>query len=250
MINSNSGPGWSRVSNVGAYAILPFGSMKYDFFSNTVVADKDEMLLPPVNLAGTDTPTLTFDIAEAFRTNTNDMLEVMASTDCGANWVTVFSKSGTALAVWPTAITSNYFPTTAAEWRTEEVSLPGFNNPSVLIKFVTTNDKGNNMFLDNINLSQSNPVGIKTYGQLNYLVEVFPNPSHGETTLMVNAINASDANVQVLNSIGQVVYHSERYLKQGENRLQIDASHFAMGVYSIVIQSEHGKVVKKLTVSE
>ncbi len=250
MVNANDGPGWSRMSNVGAYALLPFGSMKYDFFANPVTADVDEMLLPPINLAGTETPTLTFDIAKAFRTNTNDMLEVMASTDCGATWITVYSKSGTALAVWPTAITSNYFPVSAEEWRTEEVLLPGLNTANVLVKFVTTNDKGNNMFLDNINLSQSNPVGIKSYGMMNYKVEVYPNPSHGETTIMVNAEQASKASVQVLNTIGQLVYSSEKYLNQGENHFNIDASRFAQGVYSVVIESEHGKAVKKLTVSE
>lgn len=250
MVNANSGASWSRVSNVGAYAILPLGSMKYDFFNNTVAGDVDEMLLPPLNLAGGNSPLLTFDIAKAFRTGKNDMLEVMVSSDCGATWITVYSKSGTTLATWPTAISSNYLPVTAAEWRTDSVTLSGFNVANLLVKFVATNDNGNNMYLDNINLSQSDPVGIKTYGMVNYLVDVYPNPSNGETNVMINAVYPSKAELKVLNSIGQVVYVSTENLQLGENLIQLDASRFAHGVYSIVIESEHGKVVKKLTVAE
>jgi hypothetical protein len=250
MKNTNAGPGWSRVSNVGAYAILPLGSMKYDFFNNTLAGDADEMLLPPLDLAGANTPILTFDIAKANRNGKNDMLEVMVSTDCGANWVTVYSKSGAALSVWPTAINSNYLPVTAAEWRTDTVALNGFNVPELLVKFVATNDNGNNMFLDNINLSQSNPVGINTYGMVNYLVDVYPNPSNGETNVLINAIHSSAATVKVVNSIGQVVYTSAQDLAQGENNIKLDASQFAHGIYSIVIESKHGKVVKKLTVTD
>lgn len=250
MVNTNNGVSWSRVSNVGAYAILPLGSMKYDFFNNTVAGDADEMLLPPLNLAGGNSPLLTFDIAKAFRTGKNDMLEVMVSTDCGNTWITVYSKSGTTLATWPTAITSNYLPVTAAEWRTDSVTLSGFNVANLLVKFVATNDNGNNMYLDNINLSQSDPVGIKTYGMVNYLVDVYPNPSNGETNVMINAIYPSKAELKVLNSIGQVVYVSTENLNSGENLIQLDASRFAHGVYSIVVESEHGKVVKKLTVAE
>jgi hypothetical protein len=250
MVNTNAGPGWSRISNVGAYAILPLGSMKYDFFGNTVVGDADEMMLPPIDLDGANTPILTFDIAKANRNGKNDMLEVMVSTDCGANWVTVYSKSGPALSVWPTAINSSYLPVTAAEWRTDTVALTGFNVPELLVKFVATNDNGNNMFLDNINLSQSNPVGINTYGMINYLVDVYPNPSNGETNVLINAIHASAATVKVVNSIGQVVYTSSQALAQGENNIKLDASQFAHGMYSIIIESKHGKVVKKLTVAD
>jgi 3-deoxy-D-arabino-heptulosonate 7-phosphate (DAHP) synthase len=79
---------------------------------------------------------------------------------------------------------------------------------------------------------------------------VYPNPSNGETNVMINAIYASKADVKVLNSIGQVVYVSTESLNQGENLIKLDASRFAHGVYSIVVESEHGKVVKKLTVTE
>ncbi|HQQ95171.1 MAG TPA: choice-of-anchor J domain-containing protein [Bacteroidia bacterium] len=249
-VNANNGPSWSRVSNVGAYAILPLGSMKYDFFTNTSIGDADEMLLPPMNLAGANTPTLTFDIAKAVRANENDMLEVMVSADCGVTWVTVYSKAGTNLATWPSPITSAYLPVTAAEWRTEEVSLTGFNLANVLVKFVATNDHGNNMFIDNVNLSQTEPVGIHQYGYVNYRVELYPNPSKGETTVMINTLKPTSAKVRVINSMGQLVYESSAELVNGDNKVSFDASKFAKGVYSVSVESVYGKVVKKLTVAD
>ena len=250
-VNSNAGPSWTRVFNTGAYAINPFGCMKYDFFSNTVMNDVDEMLLPPLDLTGTDTPTLSFDIAKAFRSTENDQLEVLVSTDCGVNWISVFSKAGTALAVWPTAIASNYIPSSAAEWRTETVPLPGFNTTGVLVKFVTTNNNGNNMFIDNINLSQTSPAtGVNQYGSINYLVNLYPNPSNGETKVDVNAIVSENATLMVVNALGQVVYQSEKQLVSGSNEFSFDASQFAGGIYSVIVASEHASVVKKLTVTK
>ena len=178
------------------------------------------------------------------------MLEVMVSTDCGANWITVFSKSGTTLATWPNSVASAYIPVSAGEWRTEEVSLTGFNVPNLLVKFVATNDNGNNMFLDNINLSQSDPVGIHTYGMVNYLVDVFPNPSRHETQVLVNSVVSSEASLKLINAIGQVVLEQKQNLVQGENTLRFDVSAYSEGIYSLVIESVHGKVVKKLQISE
>lgn len=248
--NNNNGPAWSRISNVGAYNLLPLGSVKYDGFSNTVIGDVDELVLPPMNLAGTNAPILTFDLSKAFRSSKTDMLEVMVSADCGATWVGVYSKSDPVLATWPTAIASNYLPVTAAEWRSDTVTLTGFNVPELLVKFVFTNGNGNNLYLDNINLSQSDPVGIKQNSLDNAMVAVFPNPSKGETHVLVKATKAGNATLSVYNQLGQMVFESHQSLNQGENSLSFDCSHFAPGLYTISIDSPQGKAVRKLQVSE
>lgn len=248
--NTNNGPAWSRISNVGAYNILPLGSVKYDAFGNSVIGDVDELVLPPLNLAGSNAPIMTFDLSKAFRTAKTDMLEVMVSADCGVTWVGVYSKSDPALASWPTAQTANFLPVTASEWRTDTVSLTGYNVPELLVKFVFTNGNGNNLYLDNINLSQTDPVGLVNYKMENYSVDVYPNPSSGETKVIVNSLAASAASLKLVNSLGQLVFVKEQYLKQGENSFNFDASFLAKGLYSVVIESAHGKVIKKLQVSE
>lgn len=248
--NTNNGPAWNRISNVGAYNLLPLGSVRYDGFANTVIGDVDELVLPPMNLAGTNAPIMTFDLSKAFRSGKTDMLEVMVSADCGVTWVGVYSKSDPVLATWPTAIASNYLPVTAAEWRTDTVVLTGFNVPELLVKFVFTNGNGNNLYLDNINLSQSDPVGIKQNSLDNAMVAVYPNPSKGETSVLVKAAKAGNAKLCVYNQLGQMVYERNHNLNQGENKLSFDCSNFAPGLYSVSIDSPQGKAIRKLQVSE
>ena len=65
----------------------------------------------------------------------------------------------------------------ASHWRTENITLTGFNKPNVIVKIVVTNDHGNNLYLDNINLSAFGATGIKKESINGNLLEVFPNPS-------------------------------------------------------------------------
>lgn len=153
VINADAGSSWSRHATAnGTTAVGGLGAAKYDFFSNPVTGDQDELLLPPIGFTTAVTPKLTFDVAYCQFQAENDKLEVKISKDCGVTWATVYSKQGTALstkAAQQTAFTPN-----STQWRNETVTLNGYANSDVIVKFVTTSDYGNNLYIDNINLSQ------------------------------------------------------------------------------------------------
>jgi hypothetical protein len=256
--NPNGGSSWSRATNAGGYN-LTFNSTKYDFFNNSVVGDVDELYLPPMDLSGADAPVMDFDIAYAVRTqSSNDKLEIYASSDCGANWTSFFDKAGTSLAdIDPTTgiARADLFaytpdPSDASHWRTESINLTGFNKPNVLVKFVTTSDNGNNLYLDNINLQQKNPLGISKVNTGGFNTEVFPNPSNGVTTVRVNSKVAGSAKITVSNTLGQLVYTKDLTLETGVNNVTIDVKDFASGIYNVVVDSKNGQSVNKLTVSK
>jgi hypothetical protein len=124
------------------------------------------------------------------------------------------------------------------------------NAPQVLVKFVATSDYGNNMFVDNINLSQANPTSIKNNVTNNVSFDVYPNPTRGETNLKIDAVVAGNANVIVMNTLGQIVYNKQVELTVGVNIIQLDAKDFANGLYNVMIESNNGSMVKKLTVTK
>lgn len=247
--NPDNGPAWSRVMTGGGYA-TSLESAKYDFFNNTVIGDQDEFILPPSDLSGTADPQMQFDIAYAQRSGTeNDMLDVFASDDCGATWTNVFSASGSNLTIIG-AVSNSYVPS-ANDWITEYISLTGFNKPNVIVKFVVTNDNGNNLYLDNINLSQPQPLvtGIKAQ-TAETSVSMYPNPTTALTTISIRTPKASAGKVTVMNLFGQVVISKDLNLNEGENTLQLDMKEYAAGIYNVQISTASETIVKKLNLNK
>ncbi|MCC6372410.1 MAG: hypothetical protein IT236_15505, partial [Bacteroidia bacterium] len=189
-INPDGGTaGWSKstASGTGAYNLSSF-STKYNFYGNTVIGDQDELVLPPISLLGTATPELDFDIAYVQRVATNnDKLEVFASDNCGATWTSIWSQAGANMTTM-NPVTYAYVPgANITDWRTEQILLNNFNSASVLVKFVTTSDNGNNLYLDNINLFQSAPTGVAKNKSATFQALVFPNPANNNDTVLINA---------------------------------------------------------------
>ena len=242
--NATSGPSWVKSTSCGGFG-LSSESTKMDFYTYAV-GTINELILPPINLAGAITPTLTFDLAYATYATEADKLEVFVSDDCGDNWTNVYDKSGTNLNTAP-ATTSPFVPS-AAQWRKESVNLFGYSNPSILIKFVATSAYGNNLYIDNVNLSQLNPVGIFSSPLSNINIEVFPNPTSGDFNLTVNSINNSNYRINLINSLGQVIFEKNFNFSIGINNIQIDTKQYPEGIYNVVLESNSLKTTKKITI--
>lgn len=223
------------------------GSAKYDFYNNAVTGDNDDLYITPVDLSTVGAPVLTFDYAYAQYSNENDKLDVLVSTNCGSTWTNVWSKAGTALSTAP-AQTAAFTPS-AAQWTAAVVSLPtAASMPNVLVKFKATSQYGNNLYIDNVNLS--GPTSISKYNENLVSFDVYPNPA--STSAVIKAYSAYDQNgtVVVYNTLGQVVKSTAVSLSFGINEVSLNTSDLATGVYNVVLNTEKGTAVKKLTVSK
>ncbi len=251
-INPDNGPAWSRATNAGGYNITPLNSLKYDFYNNTNIGDQDEFYLPPVDLSGGADPLLDFEVAYSQRTaNSNDMLEIFASADCGVTWTNIYQNNGSTLATVSGFTGINWSPNVndPTNWRSEQVALTGLASSNVLVKFVTTSDNGNNLYIDNINLRQTSPTGI-TEKLFVPVVAVYPNPTNGVTNVRVNVANSQTATMSLVNVLGQVVMTKTVVLNGGENTLTVDLSGYTTGVYNLVLDNGNGQTVKKITVTQ
>lgn len=244
--NPSSNEQWVKSISTGAQGSSE--SAKLDFFNIPSGAIMD-LVLPPLNVSGTQAPFMTFDVAYAqYSAAYNDRLEVLVSTDCGANWASVYDKAGANLKTKEPQ--TGAFVPTSDQWRNESIELAGYENAtSLLVKFRGTSNFGNNLYLDNVNLSQMDPTGIKNQQNNIMGVELFPNPTKGETSLKIMATTSSTGNVTVVNVLGQVVYTKNVSLDAGVNVIKIDAANFASGVYNVIIESNNTKAVKKLSVN-
>jgi PKD repeat protein len=86
-----------------------------------------------------------------------DGLEVLITTDCGTTWTSLYNKSGSTVAAGnlPTAAaTTASFVPTAAQWRTETINLNTYiNSTNVQLAFRNLAAYGNNLYVDNINIT-------------------------------------------------------------------------------------------------
>ncbi|MFM7668378.1 MAG: PKD domain-containing protein, partial [Bacteroidota bacterium] len=152
LINTNNSPTtWVMSATVGN-APTAGNSMIFDNF-NYNDGDDDQVRLPGVNLNGYISSQLQFDVAYApYNTTSYDGLEVLVSTNCGSTWTSVYMKSNTTLAT-AAATTASFVPT-ATQWRTETVNLtPYVGNSKVIVSFKNLSGYGNNLYVDNINLT-------------------------------------------------------------------------------------------------
>ena len=114
----------------------------------------DALLTETYDVAGSTDLTLSFDVAYAPYNNTfSDSLYVLLAIDCNSTYDTeIYYLGGNQLASAP-ATTSAFLPT-ASQWRNETIDLSAYNNvSSISVAFVNRSGYGNNLYLDNINLS-------------------------------------------------------------------------------------------------
>ncbi len=248
MLNPDAGVyTWKKSTTVGNGGV---GSAQYDFYNNASVGDIDELYIKPLDFTGVATPTLSFDHAyTSYSSNEVDGLEVKVSTNCGTTWTTVFSKFGPALYTAP--VTTGTFVPSASNWTTNVINLPtAANQAQVLVKFVATNDFGNMLYIDNVNLNASLTTSIKSSTTNDFNVELFPNPSSEFTNLNVTTQSATSAKILVYSIIGQLVSEKAVTLTEGFNNIVIDTKTLSSGVYNVILSTNSGNTVKKLTVNK
>jgi len=258
--NTDKGAAWSLANGatIGGFGSST-GALKYDFYNNKKIGDKDEFYLPPTNLYGTADPELVYEYAYVQNgAATPDKLEVMASSDCGTTWTTFHTASGTSLATTQTLIVGAFVPNASEHWGFQSVKLPGMNVQDVLVKFVVTNGNGNNLYLDNINLMQSeptdppstDPTGLAENNGTKFFAGLFPNPTSGNVSVKITSPVSGNAVITVVNTLGQLVVKKNTVLNGGNNVVDLNVSELPSGIYSVNIESSNGTFSKKLTVSK
>jgi hypothetical protein len=250
VLNTDGGSStWARTTATGAYNKSQ-EAVKYDFYNNNNIGDVDELYLPPMNLNGSGNPILSFDLAYATRNvNSTDQLDFFASSDCGATWTNFYSKSGNNLQTVSNFYTNAFTPDAfdSTQWRTELVTLTGFNKPNVISKFVVTNSKGNNLYLDNINLSSGN-VGLNKLSKNNLSFNLVPNPASNQVLIKLDANLSDDSKISINNALGQLIY--VKNISNENNSIVVDTKEFSNGIYIVSIETAKHTSTQKLIIAK
>lgn len=223
---------WARVSTNS-------GSMKFDNY-NYAAGSNSSFIVEPVDLSTLTTATLTFDVAYRQYSNENDKLEVMISTDCGANWTEIFDEQGAVLANGLAPATAAFTPT-ASQWHTETVDLTSYGSQtSVFLKFKATSAYGNNLYVDKINIMNATS-GIED--NATSMFSVFPNPTSDYVN--VTFTDAENVTVTLINAVGQTV----KVFNNVNTNAQLSLEGLAAGAY-ILNANINGQYVTKQVIKK
>lgn len=154
LYNPNGDVTWQRRAGIGFNSS---NSMWFNNWDNNGQGRIDELRSSPVSVAPTDNVGISFDLAHKwYSLGTGDTLAVLVSPDCGATWTEVYKKWGAALATAGALNSAAYVPAAASEWRRESITVPAalLNSGNIQVAIRCRGKFGNNIFVDNINISK------------------------------------------------------------------------------------------------
>src|SRR5690606_23770724 len=125
----------------------------------------------------------------------------------------------------------------------EEIDLLDYLGEYVQFRFVNINGYDNSTFIDNINIEGVLNTGNFQAGEF----LMYPNPASNEVFIQFYNNISSTAEIRINNALGQLVYNSNTQLN-AENRVTVNTSSFASGMYFVAIKNGEQTQIKKLLV--
>jgi hypothetical protein len=248
--NPDGGITWARTTTAAKTGVASAMMDNWSYQGGN--GQRDEMTMMPINMTTLSNPVLTFQVAYVYWTvpyTYSDTLEVLASTDCGATWTTVYKKWGANLMTGtPLSSTTAAWVPGAADWRMETVSLLPYTSANALyIKFRNISDYEDNLYIDDINIMNS--TGMASSPLANS-INLFPNPSNtGMFNMNVSLGQQENMTITVTNTLGQVVSTVAENNTYG-GMYSIDLSAQPNGVYFVEVAAGDQKTVQRIVINK
>ncbi|HEY5690968.1 MAG TPA: T9SS type A sorting domain-containing protein, partial [Cyclobacteriaceae bacterium] len=172
-----------------------------------------------------------FDLSYASSGKGNDRLQVLSSTDGGESFTQAqFDQTGNQFSSANSS--SEWIPATDLDWKRQYVNLNDLvGQRNVRLAFVATNDNGNNIYLDNIELyNDDNPSPPETSS----LYSIYTITTD-EIKVTFNLAEKETSRLQVYNMLGQIII--DNFLPDNLNQTySIDMSNQQPGIYLVRLQ--------------
>lgn len=234
VVNPDASTSWSIATTAGQQTGTK--SATVDFFNYPTVGERDGIVSPTLNLQGLSSATLSFEYAyKRFNSNgtprPTDSLIVLVSTNCGATYpFRIFVGGENGQGNFATAASSGtaFSPAVTDDWCfgaapgvsvCPSISLNQFLGQSIRIKFESWNNYGNNVFIDDVNITgvasapptpsftasansicagQSVTFTSTTTGNPSTLAWTFPGGSPGNSSLATQAVTFANPGTYVI----------------------------------------------------
>ena len=262
-ISGNVTESWEHASNASSPNLSPIdngdnsASFRIRSLEFIELGETHTLMTPGIDLSDLEAPARAyFDLAYARRSgNTNDILEVYISDDCGRTWtrrwdrecnedVDDLSTNGGGNIVFP------YTPSDS-HWEQQSVNINNYvGRSNVSLKFVFSGAEGNWLYIDNFVVCETADLDLNK--SLVSELNIYPNPSKGDATIEFSLYKDSKIEIALSNLYGAVLAQESMELKAELNRIQLKELYTSLkaGVYFIKITQNGISATKKVVISE
>lgn len=217
-------------------------------FSNDT-AQIEELMGPTIDCTKLGNPKLYFKIAYAQKdASSNDQLKINISTNCGVSWIVKKTESGNNMKSVPPQATA-FTPTSTSQWRSDSVTnLNVGSSSNVRIKFQFINADGNNIYIDDINITGSTLTSINDELAGNLDFHIYPNPTQDRSIVEFNLVNNSKVSVKLLDILGNEVLDlvNGQQLAEGNYKFPVSRNAMSSGVYFVRLMIDDRLFTQKL----
>lgn len=211
----------------------------------------DWIISPTIDLTTAADPILHFARAFTIKNGSEDNLKIFYSTNCGKDWEgPIYNKSGVELATTPPD-TMGFIPQSISEWDIDTVFLsPIANETNVRFGFKFQSAKGNNIYIDQINI-ESIYAGIQSNNYQISALNISPNPANEIAHISSPLFAQNSGTLKVIDISGRVLVQ-ENWNEQMDNGwlMNIHTENYSPGLYHIILETPLGKQTGKLIVAK
>ena len=197
---------WGISNSVGGFGASSH-CMSFNNFDYDAGGAHDAIWTAKYDLSNVQNAKLIFDVAYTpYGGQYSDSLQVLASTDCGVTFTSLYFKGGVNLSTAPPNSSIAFVPTTS-QWRKDTIDVSLFaGNNEVLFSFENLGYFGQVMYIDNINLHATFTGIAENANEFDFFV--YPNPVGNELSLRGTTIGTEKMEVCVFDVLGKEVYRN------------------------------------------
>jgi len=243
--NPDNNYGWAKTEKASYSGEFSAFVRGYEYDAPGSIGQKDNLILPLTNIDYYADPVLKFWLAYTrFSPSLTDMLELEVSSDCGVSWENIYSKEGVFLQTNTISTNPTEFIPTENDWREESIDLSSYTSYEHLyIKFVFTNSNGQNLYIDDVNLSGTT-LNTSIVELADQPLFIFPNPTSKLSVVSIGDLIPEYSQIHVSDMSGRILM--TEVLSGPMSELKVDLADYESGVYFIQINVENTLYTGKL----
>jgi PKD repeat protein len=253
---SNDGDGW-EVSSVAGYTGEQ--SLRIHNWSNNVEFNRDQLISQSMDMSEAELIQVTYKWAYCYKGNnededdTDDRLKVYASPNCGETWSLRRMHRG--FTDLPSAPPHPFVftPNGQDEWNSYVLEIPysQFYTENFRIMFEFESRLGNNIFLDDINITAytaSDLLELEVGEGVDF--EVYPNPAKDEATVSFSTrLTYQTMDIAFMDLTGRTLWsQTQRNVIPGLHLVDLPIVEWSAGTYLVSVVLDERRFTKQLVI--
>ncbi|MDF1673556.1 MAG: T9SS type A sorting domain-containing protein, partial [Vicingaceae bacterium] len=132
------------------------------------------------------------------------------------------------------------------------IDYPGLPHDSIWTVAININDSildSLNFYVDSTGiyiLVEPLGIGATVANDPNLELELYPNPTNGPATLMIDAIKPKDIYIDITNEVGKIISTRNERVNSGVNKISLNTANLSSGIYFVKVREKGKLYVRKL----